>query len=912
MDGNTSKDEQSNDATMPQVMAVEAPDDDDDQSDADTAEILKYSSHSALSGGGTGGLCGVVDTTTCVVPTMNVKGRITDLKQRGHTVISRLRRGSTGENSSSDITASLYDPSLYHLNCGMDSAACNENVEFVMNEAAVKAMEEEPIPASVLANPDRTICVITTAALPWRTGTAVNPLLRALYLVRFQNERRKELLRQQEIDEKQQGNEAQKDGSEQTSSKEDENTSNLQQTSGGSVALVIPWLESESDRIKLYGSQNSFSNGPTGIQQQETWIRNYSSERCGMALESKQLQLIFYPAFYLAGFGSIFPKVDLCNFIPRELVDVAILEEPEHLNWFRMPNQLETSRRDIGGVGDVEEDDDNDDEEGDNHGQKKEGEKGCQSEGLNNPPGMGENDAVLGQKVEVTINHAQISDLVESDQLLQNNDATDVSVVTEYITKNDDDESQLNMQPTSKKYNEKAKLGWTSRFNFVVGIVHTNYEAYARQYGIGASLIAAPAIGAVSALTIRAHTHQVIKLSDTLPNFAPGKEVTCNVHGVRTEFLEGVDLDVLASASSKLHDKNKTDGESKCDDDGPSPVYFIGKLVWAKGFDLMLELQDIFRKRKGEYFRIDVYGGGPDEKAIARAFHGRNHHSPTKRPPPPSSKSSDGTPSNASSHPPNPKDVNAAAVFANTQSIRDQSNEVAEQIRQQSLSTDGDDVVSQYLSLGFEVCQLNGSATYVKESRRQLSIESGDENNDSKGNNPLDILGDLSGKSFDTGVKTSQAVYNIADSSIKNILTMSFKLKHPLKARRKKTQLRGDDEKQNEPTATTAKDDGETEEQEDKPHFVFDPPASRYEWRRYPIPAKFPGVIDHAQLKNIAHKIFLNPSTSEVLCTTTAEALVSMLDTCIIVLAFCSLSLIWLPTSTGHEQVCHYTQASFE
>ena len=58
-----------------------------------------------------------------------------------------------------------------------------------------------------------------------------------------------------------------------------------------------------------------------------------------------------------------------------------------------------------------------------------------------------------------------------------------------------------------------------------------------------------------------------------------------------------------------------------------------------------------------------------------------------------------------------------------------------------------------------------------------------------------------------------------------------------------------------------------------KPKFVFDPPASRYEWRRRPIPAKFPGVVDHALLKNSPHKIFLNPSTSEVLCTTTAEAL---------------------------------------
>ena len=48
-----------------------------------------------------------------------------------------------------------------------------------------------------------------------------------------------------------------------------------------------------------------------------------------MKKEAEQLHLLFYPAFYLSGFGSIFPKVDLCNFIPEEFgIDVAILEEP--------------------------------------------------------------------------------------------------------------------------------------------------------------------------------------------------------------------------------------------------------------------------------------------------------------------------------------------------------------------------------------------------------------------------------------------------------------------------------------------------------------------------------------------------------------------------------------------------------
>jgi hypothetical protein len=90
-----------------------------------------------------------------------------------------------------------------------------------------------------------------------------------------------------------------------------------------------------------------------------------------------------------------------------------------------------------------------------------------------------------------------------------------------------------------------------------------------------------------------------------LTSFVPKIEATENVHGVRSEFLDPAE-------------KRKTATKEKL-----APVYFIGKLIWAKGFDKVLELQEKYRSKTDEYFAMDVYGGGNDEKAIRRAFFGR-------------------------------------------------------------------------------------------------------------------------------------------------------------------------------------------------------------------------------------------------------------------------------------------------
>ncbi len=113
----------------------------------------------------------------------------------------------------------------------------------------------------------------------------------------------------------------------------------------------------------------------------------------------------------------------------------------------------------------------------------------------------------------------------------------------------------------STEQKEIAQLGWAVKFNHVVGIVHTNYDAYVRQYGMGAAFLAGSALQALSAMVTRAYCHKVIRLSDALPSLDKPKEVTCNVHGVRSEFLD----------PPQACEENK--------DMALASIYFIGKVV---------------------------------------------------------------------------------------------------------------------------------------------------------------------------------------------------------------------------------------------------------------------------------------------------------------------------------------------
>ena len=487
------------------------------------------------------------------------------------------------------------------------------------------------VQASDLSNTSRKIWIVTTAALPWRTGTSVNPLARALELTKGRAHK--------------------------------------------AVTLVLPFLESEEQQRMVYPDRILFSSH----DEQAEWIRNYAIERVQCSdTQVDALNIIFYQATYHKLFGSIFPIEDICALLDNDYNDVAILEEPEHLNWFR---PLPTAEQ----------------------------------------------------------------------------EAEDPSAV----------------------------LGWSAQFSHVVGILHTNYSAYMKQYGMGTSFLAEAAIRSLSSIVVRGYCHKVVRLSDTLlPPLVPWefKEVTCNVHGVRSEFLE-------PPPSTKDRDNRKA-----------SEIYFIGKLIWAKGLDHFLRVQEAYKNKIGYYFPVDLYGGGPDEEAIHRACFGRKGIVQEEPDPP---------------LPP--------------------------------LSTQDEAAMSIFQRGSLRECVSDTSSLPKSFDAKYKSI-----NSDAA--NPLDIVGASFNHVVGTSVQTTQAVGKVAQQLVQLGFRLTFS-----------EEIVAD---------TQGASDKENEGQETTTNIKFDPPQSRFEIRTQALPVRFMGVQDHALLRRKPNsKIFLNMSTTEVLCTTTAEAL---------------------------------------
>jgi digalactosyldiacylglycerol synthase len=555
-------------------------------------------------------------------PTTHYKRHRLSLKQRQMRFLDRL--------------ALLTSPLVWPLDAPLDVPSSDETP---MDWDAITVQSD-------LTRPGRHVHIVTTAALPWFTGTAVNPLLRAAYL-----HRRMQALNRESTALRANNNNT-VDGHSQSKDTHDLfNETNVNATAVNEstwVTLVIPWLELPEDQMQVYGKVYT-------QDQQEDYIRNWLRQ-ADLQDVADSLGIVFYPARYHSGMGSVFAMGDIIQLLNPAQRDVCILEEPEHCNWYRAPSE-----------------------------------------------------------------------------------------------------------------------GWTQQFQYVIGIVHTNYKEYASHEYHG--LWTAPALALLSSAMVRAYCHKVIKLSDALQSYAPEKEVSSNVHGVRSCFLQeaqrraviGWNSTTAAAMIQSTHNVTVDDSTNTTGVSNAVQIYFVGKLLWAKGLNLLLELEDTYKDYTGQYFAIDIYGSGPDQQDIARAFLGRKH-------------------------------------------VQEQSQNV--------------------------------SSTFVPDEADDMEEEEGDEEDDEYSEDDEEEEDGI--EVLEPGKKMQTTTIIVTQGTIKDPISgvveeeTHFRKLH----RRAKKHL------------TKVKQSI---------------PKSLAELRRQPIPATFPGRVDHAEL--VDYKVFINPSISEVLCTTTAEAM---------------------------------------
>lgn len=181
-----------------------------------------------------------------------------------------------------EITVSSpYDADLSSPGVVLKRSSSKEEIRAAEMEAKdARAARGKDAPRSV-REPGRSVAIVTTAALPWMTGTAVNPLLRAAYLAR---------------------------------------------RGLHDVTLVIPFLAPSEQKII---HPNMIFNTP---EEQAEYVNKWVEERCGF---KPQMKLSFYPGRYATDKYSIIPVGDLTKYVPGDRdSDIAVLEEPEHLNWY--------------------------------------------------------------------------------------------------------------------------------------------------------------------------------------------------------------------------------------------------------------------------------------------------------------------------------------------------------------------------------------------------------------------------------------------------------------------------------------------------------------------------------------------------------------------------------------------------
>ncbi|XP_009376906.2 digalactosyldiacylglycerol synthase 2, chloroplastic [Pyrus x bretschneideri] len=141
---------------------------------------------------------------------------------------------------------------------------------------------------------------------------------------------------------------------------------------------------------------------------------------------------------------------------------------------------------------------------------------------------------------------------------------------------------------------------WKIKFRLVVGIIHTNYLEYVRRERNGR--MKSFLLKYINNWVVGIYCHKVIRLSAATQDYP--KSIVCNVHGVNPKFLE--------IGKKKLEQQqNGVQAFTK-------GAYYIGKMVWSKGYKELLELlQDHQKELTG--LEVDLYGSGEDSDQVQEA-----------------------------------------------------------------------------------------------------------------------------------------------------------------------------------------------------------------------------------------------------------------------------------------------------
>ncbi|XP_058078173.1 digalactosyldiacylglycerol synthase 2, chloroplastic-like isoform X2 [Magnolia sinica] len=138
---------------------------------------------------------------------------------------------------------------------------------------------------------------------------------------------------------------------------------------------------------------------------------------------------------------------------------------------------------------------------------------------------------------------------------------------------------------------------WKTKFWRVIGVVHTNYLEYVKRERNGR--LHAFLLKHANSWVVQIYCHKVIRLSAATQDLP--RSIICNVHGVNPKFLE---------IGRKVHEEqvNRNQPFTK-------GVYYIGKMVWSKGYRELLQLLKAHQNQLPD-FQVDLYGNGEDSDQV--------------------------------------------------------------------------------------------------------------------------------------------------------------------------------------------------------------------------------------------------------------------------------------------------------